>query len=131
MSDIFKVAGIALAGGVLSLIVKEHKKEYAVLIAIAVCAALLFFAADMLGDLILRFRQISQNAYINSEYINVILKTMGIAYLMEFTAQVLKDAGEGAIASKVELCGKAMILCIAFPVIADFLEVCINAINSL
>ena len=131
MTDIFKIAGIGLAGGMLSLFLKEYRREYAVLTALLTAAALLFPAVNILSSVVRQFSSLADMTGIRHEYIEVILKTVGIAYIAEFAAQVLKDAEQGAIASKVELAGKAMILYITFPVIKNFLEVCINAVNGI
>ena len=131
MTDIFKIAGIGLAGGMLALFLKNYRKEYAVLVALVTAAALLFPAVNMLSDVVRKFSSLANMTGIRYEYIEVIMKTIGIAYIAEFAAQVLKDAEQGAIASKVELCGKAAILFITFPIITEFLEVCIDAVNSI
>ena len=46
-----------------------------------------------------------------------LLKIIGIAYIAEFGAQITKDAGQGAIASKIELAGKILILVMAIPIL--------------
>ncbi len=44
-------------------------------------------------------------------YFSIILKIIGIAYIVEFGgAQVSRDAGEEAIASKIELGGKVVMI---------------------
>ena len=130
MTDIFKIAGIGLAGGMLALFLKSYRKEYAILVALVTAAALLFPAVNMLSNVVSEFASLANMTGIRYEYIEVIMKTVGIAYIAEFAAQVLKDAEQGAIASKVELFGKAAILYITFPIITEFLEVCIDAVNS-
>lgn len=47
---------------------------------------------------------------LNSDYIMLIFKVVGIAYIIQLAAQICTDAGESAIASKVELAGRVMIL---------------------
>ena len=64
----------------------------------------------------------AKRAGIGEMYLIILLKIIGISYLVEFGAQVCRDAGEGAIASKVELAGKVMILVMAVPIIAFALD---------
>ena len=47
----------------------------------------------------------------------------GIAFLSEFAISICKDAGESAIASKVELGSKALIISMSIPIIYNLLEV--------
>jgi len=53
---------------------------------------------------------------------SLILKVIGIAYIAEFGAQVCRDAGEGAVAAKVELAGKALVLLLALPIVYAILD---------
>ena len=56
----------------------------------------------------------------------VLLKVIGIAYLCEFGVQVLKDAGENALAVKVELAGKVIIFSVTLPLIGQFVQTVLN-----
>lgn len=131
MIDIFKIAGIGMAGGILAMFLKSYRREYAVLCALLTAAAILILTANTFAVVISDFTSIADKTGIKKEYIEVVIKTVGIAYIAEFASQVLKDAEEGAIAGKVELAGKAAILYITFPIITDFLEVCIDAVNNI
>ena len=52
----------------------------------------------------------------------VIIKVLAVAYVTDFTAQLCRDAGEGAIGSKVELAGKVIIFYLSMPVLTAILE---------
>jgi stage III sporulation protein AD len=58
----------------------------------------------------------------NIGYISVILKIVGIAYVAEFGAQLCVDAGESAIASKIELSAKVIIMFMASPILMALLN---------
>lgn len=73
---------------------------------------------------------IAQNANINMVYVQTILKIIGIAYIAEFGAQIAKDAGQGAIASKIELAGKILIMVIAIPILTSIIEMILSMIPS-
>jgi stage III sporulation protein AD len=49
-----------------------------------------------------------------------------VAYLAELGASVCLDAGESAIATKIELAGRVVILVIATPVILDVVNVLVG-----
>ena len=59
----------------------------------------------------------------NATYLSIILKITGIAILTEFGVSICKDAGEAAIASKIEFGGKIIIMSISIPIISALLEV--------
>ena len=57
-------------------------------------------------------------AGISGEYSGILLRTLGVTFLTQFAADACKDAGEGALASKVELAGRVSILVLALPLFA-------------
>ena len=79
----------------------------------------------MLG-IISVFANLNSKTGINSEYIKILLKITGIAILTEFGVSVCKDAGETAIASKVDLASKIIIISLSIPIITALLELVIS-----
>jgi stage III sporulation protein AD len=74
--------------------------------------------------------KIAINAKVNIVYVETILKIIGIAYIAEFAAQITKDAGQGAIAAKIEMGGKILILAMAIPILTVLIETIIQMIPS-
>lgn len=74
--------------------------------------------------------KIAINAKVNVIYIETILKIIGIAYIAEFASQITKDAGQGAIASKIEMAGKILILAMAIPILTVLIETIIALIPN-
>ena len=58
----------------------------------------------------------------NLEYLKLIVKIVGLAYLAGFGAQICKDAGENGIAAKIELAGKIFILTMGIPIMVGLLD---------
>lgn len=77
---------------------------------------------DQIAAVLHMVESIAQKASINMIYVETILKIVGIAYIAEFGSQVTKDAGQGSIASKIELAGKVMIIALAIPIITVVIE---------
>ena len=67
-------------------------------------------------------KDISSKANINSQFLGIILKITGIAILTEFAISICKDSGETAIANKIDIGGKAIIITISLPIISSLLE---------
>ena len=64
---------------------------------------------------------LKQYITINSTYISIILKVVGVAYISEFSANLCKDAGYSGIASQIEMFGKLSILVMSMPVLTTLL----------
>ncbi|MCC8160777.1 MAG: stage III sporulation protein AD [Oscillospiraceae bacterium] len=128
--DIFKVIGVGLVGGVLSMTVRQYKKEYAVLVGLATVIVILFFTLDTLETAIDRILVITEKSGVDARYFTAVMKVVGVAYITQFGAEILRDGGENAIALKVELAGKVFILGLTLPIVTEFLEVCVNALSA-
>jgi stage III sporulation protein AD len=88
------------------------------------------FLVDQISAIIQMLQKIAVDANVNMIYLETILKIIGIAYIAEFGAQISKDAGQGAIASKIELGGKILILAMAIPILTAIIETVIGLIPS-
>lgn len=125
--DIFKIIGVGLIGGILSMTVKQYKKEYALLVALATVTVILFFTLE---TAISQISLITEKSGVDTRYFTAVMKVVGVAYITQFGAEILRDGGEGAIALKVELAGKVFILGLTLPIVTEFLEVCVNALSA-
>ena len=71
-------------------------------------------------------KSIASKATINSEFLVLLIKITGIAILTEFAVSICKDTGESAIAHKVDLGGKVIIMSMSIPIMASLLETIIK-----
>ena len=78
---------------------------------------------DKLEGIINLLKNISSRSGINREFLELLLKITGIAFLAEFAINLCKDSGEGAIASKIEIGSKVIIVSMSIPIISSLLEV--------
>ncbi|WP_114746174.1 stage III sporulation protein AD [Falsibacillus pallidus] len=126
--EIVQIAGIALIVTFLALIIKEQKPNFAFLLVVFAGCAIFLFLIDQIYLIIGMIEKIAVNANVNMIYVETILKIIGIAYIAEFASHITKDAGQGAIAAKVELAGKILILAMAVPILTVIIETIINMI---
>lgn len=77
---------------------------------------------DKIGAIIDLLTTLSNKTSINNEFLILLIKITGIAFLTEFTVSICKDTGETAIANKVDLGGKVLIISMSIPIIASLLE---------
>lgn len=71
-------------------------------------------------------QSISEKTYINKNFLGILLKITGIAILTEFAVSICSDAGEKAIASKIEIGSKVIIIAMSLPIITSLLELVIK-----
>ena len=83
-------------------------------------AFIFLFSIDKVGQVIELITNLSDRAGLSREFLSIILKIVGIAYVTEFGANICKDIGETAIASKVQFAGKCVILIFGVNIIGNF-----------
>jgi len=100
------------------------------LLTIFVGCVIFLLLVDQISSVIRMLQNIAVDANVNMVYLETILKIIGIAYIAEFGAQISRDAGQGTIASKIELGGKIIILAMALPILTAIIETVIGLIPS-
>lgn len=100
------------------------------MLVIFVSIIIFLFLVDQIYEIIRMLERIAVTANVNMIYVETILKIIGIAYIAEFGSQITKDAGQGAIASKIEMAGKILILVMAIPILTVIIETIISLIPS-
>lgn len=126
--EIIQIVGFGLVASFLALVLKEQKANFAFLITLMVGAGIFLFLIDKIGQVITMLQRLAVNANVNMVYVETLLKIIGIAYIAEFGAQITRDAGQGAIASKIELGGKILILVMAIPILTVIIETVLTLI---
>ncbi|GAB4266874.1 stage III sporulation protein AD [Thermincola ferriacetica] len=112
-----KVVGLGIVATVIIVVIKQQRPEFAVQLSLLVGIMFFTFIIGKVNTVVVVFNQLAQRANINMYYMGTVLKIIGIAYVSEFGAQICRDAGEGAIASKIEFVAKVLIMVMAIPII--------------
>lgn len=123
MEDIIKIIAVGLIAVIIVIIIKQYKPEFAIYISLITGAIILYMIFGKLQGIINLLQNISNKAGVNSQFLSLLLKITGIAFLAEFAINICKDAGEGAIASKIEIGSKVIIVSMSIPIISSLLDV--------
>lgn len=123
-----QLIGVCIVSTSVCLVIKKERPEIAMFIGILTGALILFSVVSKLNFIIESIQDLSKKANIPTMYITLIIKLIGIAYLMEFAIQLCKDCGEGNIASKLEFGGKIIVMTMSFPILLSIVEMVLNII---
>ena len=121
--DIVKIIGTGLISLIIIIIVRQYKPEFTLYVSLLAGALILLFIMDKIGSIIDLLTSLSNKTAINNEFLILLIKITGIAFLTEFAVSICKDAGEVAIASKVEIGSKIIIIAMSIPIISALLEI--------
>lgn len=127
---ILQIVGFALVAAVLAVALRRDKPEVAVLVGVAAGTIIFLAVISRIGAVMEVLNGIASRTGLNLIYLNTILKIVGVAYIADFGAQVCRDAGEGALAVKVEFAAKVLILVLALPIIVGLLDLLLKMVTQ-
>ncbi len=119
--DILKICIIAIISVIVILTIKPQMANISIMIGIVSGVIMFIMIIPTLEEVLNSILDIVSMLDIGIEHIGIILKIIGISYICEFSSQICIDAGENAIASKIELAGKVLIMLISIPIITRLL----------
>lgn len=110
--------GAALCALIGVLVLKGQKSEFAGLVSLA--ASVILLGASLVTFLpVVEYIFDSVEGTGFAEYLTTITKALGITLAVQLCSEVCRDAGETALATKLELIGKAEILVLCLPLIRE------------
>jgi stage III sporulation protein AD len=126
MTDVIKIIGIGLLALIIIVILKQYKPEFAIYVSMIAGVLILVLSIQKLTGIINLLQSLANKTYINKRFLSILLKITGIAFITEFAVSICSDAGEKAIASKIEIGSKVIIIAMSIPIITSLLELVIE-----
>lgn len=120
--EIIKIIGIGLTSLILIIILKQYKPEFAIYVSLLAGALILALIFSKISGIIELINNLTNKISIHKEFVILLIKITGIAILTEFAVSICKDSGETAIASKVDMGGKVIMVSMTIPIMAGLLE---------
>jgi stage III sporulation protein AD len=121
--DIFKIILIAFLGTIFCVVLKETRKDIAMIVALATVLIIMAFGIGYISQVVDVIQQLANKAGLPNNVLSIILKIIGIAYVVEFASDICKDSGQEAISSKIQFAGKCIILTMGMTIIGNFVDV--------
>ena len=126
---VFEGLGICLIAVMLSVVIGNYKKEYAVVITVSVGCIILVNVISSLYKPVKEFFSVLKNSGLQSERFLVAVKVLAIGYITQFIADTCRDFGQSAVAAKAELVGRAAIFVMTIPLLNELFTVVTTLIN--
>ena len=115
-----KYCGVALCALTAVIVLRGQKSEFAGIVALAAAVLLFGVAAAMFWPVLSELRRMSEGTSFEG-CLSTLIKALGITLAVQFSSELCRDAGESAIASKLELVGKAEMILLCLPLIGKLL----------
>ena len=127
--EVAVIAGVAVIAAILSAVLKRYHQEYAILVTIGVGILLLLGILSSITPILEKLEQMISLAGIEGDSLSILLKALGICFLAQFAADSCRDAGESALAAKVELAGKAAVVVLSLPLFENIASTALSLIG--
>ena len=107
--EVIKIIAIGLIALILIILLKQYKPEFALYISLLTGVLILILVMDKLTGIIQLIQSISNKANINNQFITILIKITGIAFLSEFAVSIFK-----MISNKLDIIGMDIDIIIIF-----------------
>lgn len=122
MNVIIKIGILGVLGVLLALQFKTGKTEYAVCIGVAISLLIFGYSFGLFQKVLSSLLTIRRVLGKGADYMTILLKVTGIAYLCEFCAGICKDAGFSTVADQIEIVGKLSVMLSGLPILLAVIE---------
>ncbi len=117
-----KIAVLGISIIFLTMMAGSIKREYAIAVTVGATVLLALYGVSSLKSIIERIEELQESIGVGEEYLTILLKMVGIAYLTQLVVSICRDAGNGAVAAQINMVGKISMLLVSFPVLEALLK---------
>ena len=117
--NIIFIISVAVIGVILSLTVKKINPEYSTIIGLVCGCIIILYLISGFDDIFSFTDKFIKMAGVSDENFKILLKALGIGYIVQFGCDLCRDAGENSIANKIEIAGKVCILLMSLPLVEN------------
>ena len=126
MDIILKIVGIGVITSIACIIIKPLRPEFSIALSLAGSLIIVLFIMQYVTGVFSSLDELVVRTGLNSNLINLILKIVGVGYLIEFGANICHDSGNGGLGDKITLAGKIVILVMAMPIVQSILDIIVE-----
>ena len=103
MSDSFKICAIGIIFALVCVLIRNNRGEFLIPVRLA-SIVLIFGIAVVLLTPVVKFLNGIMGQSLPLEYMEIILKTLAIAYMTQISSEICRESGESSIAFCIEFC---------------------------
>lgn len=126
--EVIKIVGVSIFSVIMIIILKNYRPEMALVLSIITGIGIMLYAISKMSSVINVLNDLVSKSGVNKEFLLIIIKVIGIAYIVEFGKNVCIDAGQSSIATKLEMAGKVVIVVLTIPLISSLVNVLVGLV---
>ena len=120
--EILKICAVGIVTAFCVLILKENKSDMALIVAIAGGCIILLMLVEYISGIFTTLKGLMEKAGIDGGIFKMLVKIIGIGYIVDFSAGIIEDSGSKSLSEKVVLGGKIIIMAMSLPILMKLFE---------
>ena len=120
---IYTLIAIALISLALIMLLKQYRPELALLASVASALILLIYGVAKSGEIISAVRAMTEQAGIDEQNVMLVLKALGICYIVQIAKDICADSGQTALADRIDFIGKVTVVAMSLPMLTQILGI--------
>ena len=121
--EVVKIVGVAIFAVIMIIILKSYRPEMALVLSIVTGIGIMLYAIYKITPVVNVLNELVYKSGINTDFLVIIVKVIGIAYIVEFGKNICVDAGQTSIATKLEMAGKVVIVVLTLPLLSSLVNI--------
>ncbi len=126
--EVIKIVGVSIFAVIMIIILKNYRPEMALVLSIITGIGIMLYAISKMSSVINVLNDLVSKSGVNTDFLLIIIKVIGIAYIVEFGKNVCIDVGQSSIATKLEMAGKVVIVVLTIPLISSLVNVLVGLV---
>lgn len=126
--EVIRIVGVSIFAVIMIIILKNYRPEMALVLSIITGIGIMLYAISKMSSVINVLNDLVSKSGVNTDFLLIIIKVIGIAYIVEFGKNVCIDAGQSSIATKLEMAGKVVIVVLTIPLISSLVNVLVGLV---
>ena len=122
MTEAVRVIALCMGAALFSISLRMHRPELAALFSLAVGVVALWMLHEPFAGIVAAVRQLAESSMDGGQTAAVVLRAAGITVLSELGVQVCCDSGESAMAGRIRLAARVILVGMALPIVGEIFE---------
>lgn len=117
-----RIVALCLAAAMICSALRSQRPEIATALSLAVGVGALLMTGSVLGEVSESIRRFSALIELDGGTSAMLMKAAGITVISELGVQICSDAGESALAGRIRLATRVVMLGMALPLMLDIVD---------
>ncbi len=127
--NIYSIVAVCIITAILAKIIEPTSREIKLVLSVAAVVMVLLSVSEDIELLFDGIESFSESFGLNEGMLSLSIKVIGIGYVCELSENTLRDSGETALASVIDICGKLSVAILCLPVISSLMETVVNILE--